>query len=279
MSPDASFRYAPTLRYHQSLSNPHVMSESEPTQRFSDRVADYVRYRPSYPEALLDLLESECGMRTDTQVADVGSGTGILTRLLLERGCSVFAIEPNAAMRQAAAKALAEHSGFNSISASAEATTLPNDSVDLITSAQAFHWFDPVATRAEFGRILKDDGFAAIIWNERRKQGSPFAVRYEQLLLEHSTDYRSIDHTLIGAETLGPFFGPAGYRQATFDLTQHFDFEGLLGRVLSSSYAPNREDTGFPAMEAALRSLFDAHQRDNRVQFDYDCRVYYGLLS
>src|SRR5712691_7831802 len=139
-------------------------------QRFSNRVADYVRYRPGYPPAVLDLLRTDCGLRPDHVVADIGSGTGILSKLFLENGNRVFGVEPNAEMRQAGEEYLASYDGFSSIEGSAESTTLADSSVDFITAAQAFHWFDPQAARREFARILKPGGWVVILWNDRRME-------------------------------------------------------------------------------------------------------------
>lgn len=255
------------------------MTHREPTRRFSDRVDSYVQSRPSYPDAVLDLLSTECGLRTGWVVADVGSGTGILSRLFCDRGNTVLAVEPNRSMREAAERHFTGTPNFISIAGTAEDTTLPADSVDLIAAAQAFHWFDPEAARREFSRILKPQGWVVLICNDRRKQSTPFLRDYERLLLAHGTDYRQVDHTRIGDEELRTFFAPIEYRSACFDNIQVFDFDGLYGRLLSSSYAPAETDPGYPAMVKALRHIFDKHQIDGRVTFAYDTRVFYGQCS
>lgn len=255
------------------------MSQREPTSRFSDRVDSYVQSRPSYPSAVFELLSTECGLRTGWVVADVGSGTGILSRLFCARGHTVFGVEPNRFMRRAAERYSADTPSFISVTGTAEATTLPADSVDLIAAAQSFHWFDPEPARREFSRILKPQGWVVLIWNDRRKRSTPFLRDYERLLLVHGTDYRQVDHSRIGDERLSIFFAPQGYRSARFDNFQVFDFDGLLGRLLSSSYAPAETDPGYAEMVEALRLMFDTHQVDGRVAFEYDTRVFYGRLS
>jgi ubiquinone/menaquinone biosynthesis C-methylase UbiE len=156
------------------------MPSRNPTQRFSGRVENYVRYRPGYPPEVLQLLRQECGLTPDHVIADAGSGTGILTRILLEAGCSVFAIEPNAEMRHAGERLLAAYPRFSSVAGSAEATSLPDHSVDFITAAQAAHWFHRDHARREFLRILKPGGWVVLAWNERCTDSTPYSSRLRE---------------------------------------------------------------------------------------------------
>jgi SAM-dependent methyltransferase len=251
------------------------MSNSSPEQRFSNRVENYIRYRPSYPPGLIHLLESEAKLTPECVIADIGSGTGIFSELLLKAGYQVDGIEPNQAMREAAEKLLAGYPGFRSVSASAQATTLPDASVDLIVSAQAFHWFDTPEVRAEFRRILKPEGKIALIWNERHLDTTPFLRDYESLLQRFATDYAVIRHENVGPESLNLLF-PGGYTAHVFPNSQAFDFEGLKGRLLSSSYTPAQGQPGHELMLEELRRLFDECQQDGQVSIDYDARVYLG---
>jgi SAM-dependent methyltransferase len=251
---------------------------TNPTERFSNRVDTYVRARPSYPPEVLDLLVERCGLTPPVVVADVGSGTGILTRLLLERGAAVFAVEPNAAMRAAAESALGGYPGFTSVAATAEATTLPDRSVDLITAGQSYHWFDPEPTRREFARILYSGGWVALIWNDRRTSGTPFLAAYEQLLHTHGTDYASVNHRQISAAKLQAFFGVAPLQRASFPSRQSFDLPGLQARLVSSSYTPAPGQPGHAAMLDDLAAIFAAHQVAGLVHLDYDTLVFYGQL-
>jgi len=252
-------------------------SMKAPTERFSDRVANYVKYRPSYPDGVIATLKGTCGLSASSVVADVGSGTGILTRLLLETGAEVFAVEPNTEMRLAAERLLAEFPRFASRDGRAEATGLVPDSMDIITVAQAFHWFDWDQTKDEFERIIKPGGWVALIWNERRT-GSPFGQAYESLLLAHAAEYAAVDHRRITDDDIAAFFEPAEVLTATFENHQTFDFESLQGRVMSSSYAPTEEDPKHETLMTQLRAIFDAHATGGTVQFEYDTHMYYGQI-
>ncbi|MCX6029842.1 MAG: class I SAM-dependent methyltransferase [Chloroflexi bacterium] len=247
-----------------------------PTERFSTRVENYVKYRPGYPPVVLDLLRAECGLTPAAVVADIGSGTGLLTRLFLEHGNHVYGVEPNREMREAGERLLAAYPNFASVDGAAEATTLPDACADLVTAAQAFHWFDRVKARVEFARI-GPGGWAALIWNERRWTTSPLAEAYERLIAAYGSDYAAVNYDNVGPADLAAFFG-GEYRQARFDNQQRFDFAGLRGRLLSASYAPEPGHPSYEPMLADLRSIFDAHQVGGTVVFEYDTRVYYGHI-
>lgn len=248
---------------------------SAPEQRFSDRVENYVRYRPSYPQEIITLLQREAALTPQSIIADIGSGTGISAELFLRAGNVVHAVEPNREMREAAERLLAHFPNFHSVNASAQTTTLPNHSVDFIVAAQAFHWFNTPETRAEFTRILKPGGHVVLIWNERKLDATPFLQAFEQLLLTFGTDYTAIRHENVNAAALFSFFSGA-YDTYTFANEQRFDFEGLKGRLLSSSYAPAAGQPRHDEMIAELRRIFDAYQASDQVCFEYDTRVHVG---
>jgi SAM-dependent methyltransferase len=249
----------------------------DPTTRFSDRVDDYVQYRPGYPSELVGLLRRECGLGPGRDVADVGSGTGKLTELLLATGARVYAVEPNDGMRRASERLLGKVPGFVSIDGRAEATGLPGASVDLVTAAQAFHWFDQVAARAEFRRILRPGGVVALVWNERDTDASAFLRDYEICLRRFSVDYAEVDHRHTASrERIAAFFGADGFREAEFPNRQDLDLDGMRGRYLSCSYALPRGHPRFEEAMAALSDIFHKYQRDGRVHIDYRTRVYLG---
>jgi len=248
-----------------------------PTARFSDRVEDYVRYRPGYPPEVLDLLRAECGLRPSHVVADIASGTGIFTRLLLENGNSVFAVEPNTEMREMGIRLLEPYNRLVSIAGTAEETTLGSASVDFVTAAQAAHWFDLPRARAEFARILRPEGWCVLIWNERRAETTPFLRDYEQLLLTYGTDYKEVRHERTTA-IIHEFFAPALADERVFDLRQQFDYQGLAGRLLSSSYAPLEGHPSHAPMMRELQRIFRARASDGKVEFEYNTRVYFGHL-
>jgi SAM-dependent methyltransferase len=252
---------------------------TDPTQRFSSRVNNYVKYRPSYPAAIIDLLSAECGLTQDSIVADVGSGTGLLAELFLKAGNRVLGIEPNREMREAGEQLLRGYERFSSIDATAEATTLPAHSVDFITAGQAFHWFDQARVGAEFARILRSQGWIVLIWNERRIDSTPFLRAYEQLLRTYSIDYAQVDHKLIDQDVIHAAFPTLSFKLRTFDNEQRFDLEGVTGRLLSSSYAPEAGHPNHAPMLAELAAIFEEHQQDGEIVFEYDTRVNYGQLE
>jgi len=245
--------------------------------RFSSKVEDYVKYRPGYPREVIALLTAECALSQDSVVGDVGSGTGILSELFLRHGNTVYGIEPNKEMRAAAERLLGDYANFRSIDGKAEATTLAANSVDFVTAGQAFHWFDQQLARREFSGILKPEGWAVMIWNERRLDSTPFLRAYEDLLLEFGTDYQQVRHENVEKD-ITAFFAPDESKLAAFENLQHFDFEGLRGRLLSSSYIPAPDDQSYQPMLERLRKTFVAHQKNDKVIVEYDTKVYYGHL-
>ena len=251
---------------------------SDPTKRFSDRVENYIKFRPGYPDAVIDLLTEECGLNRQSIIADIGSGTGILSEPFLKNENQLFAIEPNASMREAGEKLLEHYSKFTSIEGCAEATTLLDDSVDLIGVGQAVNWFDQRLARDEFSRILKPNGWVALIWNERRINSTPFLRAYEQMLLKFGTDYQEVRHERV-YQDVESFFSPRGFRLRTFDNGQCFDFQGVKGRLLSSSYVPAPGHEVFEAMLEELRSIFEEYQKAGEIVFEYDTKVYFGQLK
>lgn len=250
------------------------------TQRFSTRVENYIKYRPAYPPGVLETLIESCRLTRDAVIADMGSGTGILSDVFLRNGNLVYGVEPNQEMREAAERLLFDYPNFHSLDARAEATTLPGASVDFVTAGQAYHWFDRDAARAEFVRILKPGGWVALIWNLRQTGTTPFLRAYEQLLNTYGTDYGEVHFRGDNTEdSLHDFYGADGPQLATFANSQYFDFEGLKGRVLSSSYTPEPGHPNHEPMLQALRAIFDEHQVDGKVTFKYDTRLYYGHLA
>jgi SAM-dependent methyltransferase len=251
---------------------------SDPTRRFTDRVSDYARYRPSYPPGLLELLREEAGLRPEHVVADIGSGTGLLSEPFLRNGNRVLAVEPNRAMADEAVRRFSGSGLFTDVDGRAEATGLDPASADFIVVGQAFHWFDAARARAEFRRILRPAGWVVLAWNARRVEGSPFLREYEAFLRRWGTDYREIAARYEEEGAIRTLFGAGGCRTRTFENLQSFDLAGLRGRLASSSYAPPAGHPRREPMMAALAELFAAHQERGRVAFEYDTHVYYGRL-
>jgi SAM-dependent methyltransferase len=249
-----------------------------PTERFSSRVENYIRYRPSYPRAAIGLLAARCGLSAASVVADVGSGTGILSAELLTTGARVIGVEPNDGMRAAAEAQLGKEERFRSVAGTAEATTLGADSIDLWVAGQAFHWFDVPQARVEALRVVRDGAWGALMWNERPREASAFLADYEALLERHAPEYASITASRADEASMRSFLG-AAMELATFPNQQVFDFEGLKGRLMSSSYAPEPNDPAYQPLMAGLEAAFSRHQRDGRIVFPYQTLVYFAQLK
>ena len=245
----------------------------KPEERFSNRVSDYLSGRPGYPDAAVFWLTDTFELAPPAMIADIGAGTGISAALLISHGFDVVAIEPNDAMREAAIERLGADPQFRAVAASAEATTLPDASMDAVIAAQAFHWFDRPKFRAECLRILKPLGVVALFWNVRRAKGDDFAQAYEALLREFGTDYLAVRHENVADSELAAFFGGT-YECASFENVQELDRESLRSRLLSSSYIPAEGAPRHEEMLAALDRLFDEHERDGTVDMVYDLFVY-----
>jgi SAM-dependent methyltransferase len=245
-----------------------------PTERFSDRAETYAKYRPGYPDEMLQFL---CTLvAPPAMVADIGSGTGILTRQLLKCGYDVWAVEPNEAMRTAAEQTMSGYSACRSVNGTAESTTLEDRAIDLITCGQAFHWFDRVPTRLEFSRILKSDGWIALLWNERQEDGAPINRAYDNLLKSMAPHYQDVSHRRIAAEDIRAFFAPGEVQLRTFANSQTLDCDGFLGRLISSSYVPNLGQPGHQEIVEAAKKVFEAYQVGGEITFGYETKVYVG---
>jgi SAM-dependent methyltransferase len=249
-----------------------------PTLRFSNRVENYRKYRPGYPAEIIPLLRSECRLTTQSVIADLGSGTGLFAEIFLQNGNTIFGVEPNREMRKAGEQTLARYPNFKSIDGTAESTTLPTHSVDFVVAGQAFHWFDRSQARPEFQRILKPSGWVVLAWNGYRMESSQMMTAYQALVARYGTDYSEVQREVIGVD-VESFYAPGICKCARFAFRQRFDYEGLRGRLLSSSYAPEPGHPGYEAMLRDLRAVFDANQKDGQVNFDYETEVYYGRLE
>ena len=248
-------------------------------QRFSNRVEDYVRYRPGYPVGVLGYLSENCGLHGKHVIADIGSGTGLLSKLFLDNGNHVYGVEPNAEMYAAGEEFLHNYPNFSGVKGSAEDTTLAEHSVDFVVAGQAFHWFDPVVSRNEFARILKPGGWVVVLWNERLLDTTSFLRDYEALLHRFGTDYAKVSDSYPRREQMRLFFGSENFLSHHFPNAQDFDFEGLSGRLRSSSYAPAADQANFPQMMNELKHIFAAYQHNGKVRFDYRTRIYAGTLD
>ncbi len=248
------------------------------TERFSDRVENYVKYRPDYPKAVLNILQDAGVLKANSRIADIGSGTGISSQLFLQNGCEVFGVEPNREMREAAEVFLKSKKKFHSVNASAENTTLENNSIDIVLAGQAFHWFDVEKSKTEFKRILTKDGNVVLMWNDRRTDSTDFLKAYEDLLKMFGTDYLKVNHKNIDEKIFDSFWGKGKWKSFTVENFQDFDFDGLKGRLFSSSYVPPEDHPDSPFMVSVLKKIFARYQENGTVRFEYDTRVFYGQL-
>jgi len=250
---------------------------SDTVERFSDRVENYVKYRPGYPPEVLQLFRDEMNLRPRSIVADIGAGTGISTKIFAANENKVFAVEPNELMRKAAQEFLRDFPNVTAVDGTAENTTIPESSVDFVVAAQAFHWFDETNTRREFARILKENGFVVLIWNERQLDSTAFLRGYENLLIEFGIDYETVRHENITKETLRNFF-QTDFREAIFPSAQTVDFDSLRGRMLSASYVPSADNPRFAEIIKNLESLFAEHAENGKIDIIYDTKVFYGQI-
>jgi len=244
-----------------------------PTERFSDRVDDYANYRPSYPETCIKFLQQQFNIDATTVIADIGSGTGILTRLLLDLGCEVVAVEPNDQMRSMAEKQLNGNTRFISINGTGERTNLQSCSIDLVTVAQAFHWMDQSKAKQEFTRILKPSGSIALLWNVQT-QTSAFGKAYEALKVKYGNDYVAIRKT--HEPDLAGFFSPRKYAVKHFPHYKILDKKGMIGLIQSSSFMPTPTADNYDDMIGEAEAIFKNYEEGGLVKLNYETQVHYG---
>lgn len=252
-------------------------SHLNPTTRFSNRVENYLKYRPHYPDEITAYLKEKNVLKEDSIVADIGSGTGFSTELFLKNGNTVYGVEPNKAMREAGEKYLSSYENFISVEGTAENTTLKSNLIDIIAAGQAFHWFKHSEAKKEFQRISKPGGYLVLIWNIRQFIDAGFAVDYENLLTEYGTDYKEVEHKTITASDYDDFY-PRKYITSTFENKQLLDFEGLKGRLLSSSYGPDENSPNYQPMIKKLKEIFDKYQSGGTVKMKYTTEIYCGKI-
>lgn len=220
----------------------------------------------------------ECGLGQSSLLADIAAGTGLLTEIFLASDLQVIAVEPNQQMREACATLTSQYPHLRCMNGTAEATGLDDHSADLITVGQAMHWFDLKRTRAEFARVLKDAGWCAIIYNNRRMTGDPFHEGYERILVEFGNDYETVKHSHMTENRLAAFFAPNAMQTASFENSQQLTLHALMGRVLSSSYMPQPGQPRYEEMSRATAALFAQNEVNGSVRMEYDCVVCYGQL-
>jgi len=250
---------------------------SDSVSRFTRTVENYVKYRPTYPFAIIEFLQKACHLTAEKVIADIASGTGFLAEIFLKNGNPVIGVEPNGEMRRAGQHYLQSYSNFTSLDATAEATMLASHSIDMITAGQAFHWFDPEKSRQEFARILKPQGWVVLAWN-MSKQDTAFMKDYNQIWFKYLALPTEANDSYLIEEGLRNWYSPGVIYFESFDNAQVVDLDGLRGRILSSSYSPTPEQPNYQPMLDGLEAIFKKHQRNGKVSIDYECRICYGQL-
>ncbi len=254
-------------------------SARDPVARFSDRAEDYAKYRPHYSHDVVHAIRLACDLRPEHQIADIGCGPGLLAEIFLQNGNRVIGVEPNREMRIAGARYLAGYPNFSMVDGSAESTNLAPNSIDFVVAGQAFHWFQPPEARAEFARILTPSGWAVLVWHDRDTESAPFLRAYEGFVRKHAIDYEQVTHKYLASyDALERFFAPNEMKLIQQHNRQQLDFDGLRGRLLSSSYIPKSGER-YEAMMQELPRLFSSHAVDDRVTLEYDTKIYYGHLE
>ncbi len=255
------------------------MKNLSPTERFSSRVDAYIKYRPSYPYQIIEYLKAEAGLTPQSIIADIGSGTGFLSKLFLENGNTVFGIEPNNPMREAAEKYLSNYKNFISQSGRAEQTFLEDSSIDLIAAGQAFHWFEPEETKKEFVRIGRDGAIIVLVWNRRDLENDALQKEYEEILTGMLPEYSEVDHKRIDEGIIKNFISPFPLTVKSFENYQLLDFESFIGRLLSSSYCPDESTGLYAELKNRMTILFNKYTVDNKLKFNYKTMVYLGRIK
>ncbi|MGE9310279.1 class I SAM-dependent methyltransferase [Niabella sp. CJ426] len=246
---------------------------TDPKQRFSNRVADYIKYRPKYPKGVIDILKRDIHLSSHDIVADIGAGTGFLTELFLDNGNLTYAVEPNEAMRQACSDLYGSEGRLKIIDGSAEVTHLPDQAIDLIVAGTAFHWFDPIETKKEFMRILRPDGHILLIWNVR-KDDAPFTAGYEEILHRRIPEYEASKHRKFDIDLINNFLHPRKMKTQVLANSQSLDWESFKGRTLSSSFMP-KQGLLHDEVLSEMHDLYHRYQENGQVSFQYDTIMYY----
>jgi len=246
------------------------------THRFTGRASVYAMHRPGYPRQILEILGTETGFDKNKTVADIASGTGLLSRLFLQNGNRVFCVEPNDEMRSFAEQDLSRFPDFVSINGRAEDTTLEAASVDLVTVGQALHWFDHQLAKKEFERILRNDRDACVVYNDRSEK-DPFMKEYDSLVRRHARDRAKVPE--VDKSFLSNWFRNGMFKEFNLSNEQFLDLEGLAGRITSASYMPNSsEKEKFTALNNDISQLFLSHAQKGKVRLLYDTRVFLGKI-
>ena len=251
----------------------------KPSDRFTQTVQDYVKINPFYLEDVLRFLVDECQLSKHRTIAGIGTGTGFVSRLLLEYGNVVYGVEANPLMRDTMIEEFRRYPSFSGVDGTAENTSLDNKSIDIIMAGTAFHWFDLEKTKAEFKRVLKPQGWVLLIWNVRNPFKTDFLIDYENYILKHGKDFRKGNENKTDDDLIQDFFRPFEAKVKSFTNIQQFNWEGLVGKLSSTSHCLKPDDANYEEMLRELRDLYEKHQLNGLVDFEYVTNMYYGHLN
>ena len=247
------------------------------TEKFDNKGAVYAKARPGYPAALFSYLRENGNLCKDIVVADIGAGTGIFTAQLASFAKTVYAVEPNGDMRREAEVRYADFPNVISVSGTAEQTSLPKSSVDLITVAQAFHWFDRDSFRAECLRILKPRGKVFLVWNDRDVSSEVIRANFA-VNQRFCPGFKGSSNGInFSPEGFSDFFS-GDFNFLTFENSLSYNLDAFLSRNLSSSYAPAKDEPSYTPYCEAIKEVFFKYQKDGIVQYPYITRCYLGTV-
>lgn len=245
---------------------------------FDGKSEIYSKFRPSYPDEVISTLRENAGQNQDSVVADIGSGTGILSKLFLMHGNFVYCVEPNSDMRDKAKDFLSSFNNYRLIDGSAENTHLPDKSVDFVVAAQSFHWFDPELSKREFKRILRPGGKVVLLWNNRTSKHDSFNEVYENIIMKFSPKYHGTGSLSVGEEIIEEFLD-GHFLLFTLSNLQKLALDGVKGRYFSASYAIEPEDPDYKELLNSLKGVFNKYQENGFVDLEYETRIYVGTLK
>ena len=247
------------------------------TQRFNKKVTNYIKYRPNYSPEMITTLINQIGLNSKSVVADIGAGTGIFTRQLADYVGSVYAVEPNIPMFEALEVLSKSNLNIVFINAPAESTTLPDNSVDCICVAQAFHWFDKDKTKREFKRILRKSGKVILIWNWPVINN--IVIEYDKLLTKYCPEFKGYNDDSKSFDKDYSGFFSNGYSHYEFENYQKLVKESFIGECLSSSYAPNSKDKYYHQLITDLNTFFEKYSKNEELLFPLKSHCFIGSVD
>lgn len=248
-------------------------------ERYSSKTDDYAKYRPNFPNEIVEFLYSNDFINSNSIIADIGSGTGRFTRLLLEKGNKVYGVERNDEMRAKAEQLLSQYSNFISIRGSAEETVLTDNTIDLITAAQAFHWFNKEKCLSEFKRIIKKNGKVLILWDDFLTNYNNFSIEYGKVLNKYRiVELGQMEKRFTRTEMISDFFRNNKYETLSFTHEIYQNFNSIKGGALSASFTPKPDEVNYKPFLLELQEVFEKFQSEGKVLTAFQTICYLGKI-